>query len=304
MSSRYDQVMSSIREDRPLLIDGATGTEVERRGVPQLENAWNGGGALSHPEIVQEIHEDYIRAGARMIISNTFATHRSALEDAGVAERFDAYNRRGVELACAARDNLDAGHVLVAGGMSHWYWSDNKPSVAALRANAVEQASIMADAGADLLVLEMCIDIERMLAVLDPALQSGLPVWVGLTCRLGENSKVLLADGEPLSEAIAAIRDRNVALVNIMHTDVSIVNQCLDALRTCWNGAVGVYAQSGEYIDGKWIFDGVISPDDYAQYVEQWLNRGVRVIGGCCGIGPRHIQHLACSMRFHPDARV
>lgn len=66
MSTRYDQVMSSIREGRHMLIDGATGTEVERRGVPQLQNAWNGGGALSHPETVQAIYEDYIRAGARI----------------------------------------------------------------------------------------------------------------------------------------------------------------------------------------------------------------------------------------------
>ncbi len=269
MSSRYDQVMSSIREGRPILIDGATGTEVERRGVPQLENAWNGGGALSHPAILQEIHEDYIRCGARIIISNTFATHRSALEDSGVADLFDAYNRRGVELACAARDNLDASQVLVAGGMSHWSWAGNKPSVAALRANAAEQATIMAEAGADLLMLEMMIEIDRMVAVLDSALQSGLPVWVGLSCRLDENSKVVLGNGEPLTDAIAAIRGRNVPLLNIMHTEVSIVSQCLDALRSCWNGEVGVYAHSGGYINGKWIFDGVISLDEYGQYVEQ-----------------------------------
>ena len=302
MSNRYEQLMSSIEQGRAVLIDGATGTEVERRGVPQLENAWNGGGALSHPDTLREIHEDYIRAGARIIISNTFATHRSALEDAGVADMFDAYNRCGVELACAARDNLDADHVLVAGGLSHWSWSGNKPSVAALKANAAEQAKIMTEAGADLLILEMMIEIDRMVAVLDSALHCGLPVWVGLTCKLDENSNVVLGDGEPLADAMAAIRERNVPLVNIMHTDVSIVSQCLDALRECWDGEVGVYAQSGDFIDGKWIFDGVISPDDYGQYVEQWLARDVRLIGGCCGIGPGHIEHLASRMDFNPTS--
>ena len=298
MSERYDQVMKSIGEGRAILIDGATGTEVERRGVPQLENAWNGGGALSHPDTLHEIHEDYIRAGARIIISNTFATHRSALEDAGVADQFDAYNRRGVELARAARSNLDADHVLVAGGMSHWTWTSNKPSLVALKANAAEQAMIMAEAGADLLVLEMMVEIDRMVAVLDSALQSGLPVWVGLTCKLDENSQVVLMYGDPLSDAIAAIRERDVPLLNIMHTDVSIVSQCLDALRPQWSGEVGVYAQSGGFTKGKWIFNGVISPDDYAQYVEEWLARDVRLIGGCCGIGPDHIQHLSSRMSF------
>ena len=140
------------------MIDGATGTEVEKRGVPQLENAWNGGGALSHPDILREIHEDYIRAGAHIIISNTFATHRSALEDAGEAHNFEAYNRRGVELACEARERSGAEHVLVAGGLSHWTWIDNDPPVEKLKDAAREQAAIMADAGAELLMLEIKVN--------------------------------------------------------------------------------------------------------------------------------------------------
>lgn len=290
--------MSTIRAGGRILIDGATGTEVERRGVPQLDNAWNGGGALTHPDTVREIHEDYIRAGANIVIANTFATHRSALEDAGVADQFEAYNRRGVELAVEARDHLQAESVLVAGGLSHWSWTGNKPTTAALGANALEQARIMADAGADLLMLEMMIEIDRMLAVLDGALASGLPVWVGLTCAINEQSEVVLEEGELLSDAVAAIQDRDVPLVSIMHTDVSIISQCLTALRSCWSGACGVYAHSGDYKDGKWVFDGVISPQDYARYAQDWTASGVSVIGGCCGVGPGHIEHLASSLPF------
>ena len=68
----YQKLMERIGRGERVLIDGATGTEVERRGVPQLDNAWNGGGTLSHPEIVLDIHQDYIDCGAKIIISNTF----------------------------------------------------------------------------------------------------------------------------------------------------------------------------------------------------------------------------------------
>ena len=95
--SRYSKLMDRIEAGEQVFIDGATGTEIERRGVPQLDNAWNGGGALSHPEILRAVHEDYIRAGAEIVISNTFATLKSALRDAGLEKDFDAYNRRGVE---------------------------------------------------------------------------------------------------------------------------------------------------------------------------------------------------------------
>ena len=77
---RYETIRQRLAAGERILIDGATGTEVERRGVPQLENAWNGGGALSHPDIVRDIHLDYIREGAEIVISNTFATTRHALE--------------------------------------------------------------------------------------------------------------------------------------------------------------------------------------------------------------------------------
>ena len=100
--SRYNKMMQRIAAGECILIDGATGTEAERRGVPQLDNAWNGGGALSHPDIVRQVHLDYLAAGAEMIISNSFATHLHALEAASEGARFEAYNRRAVELAVEA----------------------------------------------------------------------------------------------------------------------------------------------------------------------------------------------------------
>ena len=299
MSERYQRLMDQIESAKPVLIDGATGTEVERRGVPKLTHAWNAGGTLSSSTVVQQIHEDYIRCGARIIISNTFATHRSTLEDAGVGDQFEAYNRRAVEIACAARDSLSADNVLVAGGLSHWSFTHRPPTERVLRANATEQARIMADAGAELLLLEMMANIERTRAVLDGALASGLPVWVGYSCKLDEHSQVVLLEGEPLADAIAALEGLDVPLISIMHTDVEIVSQCLDVVDSCWNGPVGVYAHSGEFEDDAGIkFDTVISKEGYCDYVGQWLGKGVNVIGGCCGVGPEHITHLAATHHF------
>lgn len=287
------------------MIDGGTGTEVERRGVPQLENAWNGGGALSHPDIVREIHEDYIRHGSEIVISNTFATSRNLLEDAGVAELFEDYNRRGVELATEARDNMGKSDVLVAGSISHWSFSGQKPPLASLREGAADQALIMKSAGADLIMLEMMIEVPRMLAVLEGAQASGLPVWVGLSCAPDASGEMYLQVGETddkgivkagdaatLSDAIDALQGKDVPLLSIMHTDVRHIAGCLEVLEAKWSGIVGVYAHSGEYIDEGWNFEGTISPDDFATAGEQWLERGVQLIGGCCGIRPEHIAKL------------
>ena len=223
--SRYEKLLKRLQIGAQVMIDGGTGTEVERRGVPQLENAWNGGGALSHPDIVRGIHMDYISHGAEIVISNTFATSRNLLEDAGVPELFTDYNRRGIELACEARDAMDRQDVLVAGGISHWSFSGRLPSLDDLRDGASEQTKIMERAGADLIMLEMMIEIPRMLAVLEGAQTSGLPVWVGFSCapdingamclQAGEtdaNGVVKAGGGETLVDAIAAVAGKDVPL--------------------------------------------------------------------------------------------
>lgn len=291
--SRYSELMQRIRAGECILIDGATGTEIERRGVPQLDKAWNGGGALSHPQILREVHEDYLQIGAEIIISNNFATHYYALRDAGEAERFEEYNRRGVELAIEARDRTQKANALVAGGISYWSWTGNHPSLAELKAATERQVASIADAGAELFLLEMMIDIDKMLILLDAAQATGLPVWAGFTCEPDAEGVVRLRNGEPLRDALAALEGRQVDVVNIMHTEVEHIDACLEALQSHWSGAVGVYAHSSRSVNQHWIFDNTISPADYCTAARRWIDRGVSIIGGCCGIEPRHMEQLA-----------
>ncbi len=292
MTNRYQALMRRLQQGETILIDGATGTEIERRGVPMIDNAWNGGGALTHPDIVRQVHSDYIRSGANVVITNTFATSRHVLRDAGMEEHFAFLNRRGVELALEARENAGAPHVLVAGGITHWSFTDRHPPLHQLQANIEEQAAIMADTGADLIMLEMMTDIERLLIVLSAAQTSGLPVWVGFSCEVDEQGVVRLLEGPTLEEGIAAIQEKGVPLVSIMHTEVAYIEACLQALQAKWSGPVGVYAHSGEFVKPNWIFDNTISPEAYALAAESWLQRGVQVIGGCCGIGVEHVALL------------
>ena len=92
--SRYDDLMARIASGEKVLIDGATGSEMDRRGVQAHDNGWLGGAALSDPNVLRDVHAEYISIGANLIISNTFATHRTVLRDAGAEEDFEALNRR------------------------------------------------------------------------------------------------------------------------------------------------------------------------------------------------------------------
>ncbi len=290
--NRYQKFLKRLQDGDQILIDGATGTEIERRGVAMVSNAWNGLGALTDPDIVRQVHEDYIRSSAQIVISNTFSTSRHVLQDAGYEEHFELLNRRGIELAREARTNMETPEVLVAGGIAYLSFTGKTPPSNQLRANLEQQAAIMAEAGADLIMLEMMADIERTQIALEATQKTGLPVWVGFSCILDEDGIPDLLYGPPLVEGIKAIEDYDVPVITIMHTEVEYIPACLEVLKASWQGPFGVYAHSGKFVEPNWIFNDVISPEDYASAANSWLKNGVQVLGGCCGIGLEHIQLL------------
>ena len=94
---RYDDLHRRMSAGELVLIDGGTGSECIRRGAPELSLGWSGGAVISHPEIVRDVHDDYLRLGADLIVSNTFATGRNVLEDCGVVDHFEVANRRAAD---------------------------------------------------------------------------------------------------------------------------------------------------------------------------------------------------------------
>lgn len=117
-----------LETDRVLVLDGAVGSEIARLGAPMDSAAWCGVANQSHPDTVRRVHVEYIRAGANVVTSNTFATCRHVLDGAGLGEQAASLSKRAVELAreAVAEAGVDAP-VAVAGSMSNNYaWIPGK----------------------------------------------------------------------------------------------------------------------------------------------------------------------------------
>ncbi len=301
--NRYQKLISRAKKGETILMDGATGTEAERRGVPQLKNAWNGGVALTHPEILRTIHEDYIKSGSEIIISNTFANTKHALEDAQQGHNFEKFNREGIRIAIKARDR-SSKKVLVAAGISYWTWTGRKPSLVELGKSVEIQAKIMEKTGADLILLEMMIDIEQMLVTLDAVKKTRLPIWVGLSCIIDKDGQVILQNGDALKEVINQLHDKSIDAIFIMHTEIEDILPCLIELKKHWNGMVGIYPHTGSYNNQinlsstEWAFQNVIITEKFIHFSQEWINFGIYFIGGCCGIGVKHIQELSKILKY------
>jgi S-methylmethionine-dependent homocysteine/selenocysteine methylase len=288
-----------------VILDGGTGTELQRRGAPMHGDAWSAAAMATHPEVVRAVHEDYLRAGAEIVIANSFGTSRHVLEAAGLGGRVAELNRRAIAVVREARDRVAPAHpVWIAGSMSSFVPAGDqrrRPDPAAERANYREQAELLAAAGADLLMLEMLRDIEQSRAIVEAAAATGLPIIVGFTCTpLGSDGVVRLRGRDKertLAECLGPVLAAAPCLaVAVMHSNFETSERALDVVAAGWQGPLACYPDSGEWINPDWRF-GDLAPDDFASAAEGWVARGVQIVGGCCGTGPEHIRSLAERLR-------
>ena len=227
--SNFERMQARIAAGETILMDGGMGSEFELRGLASPK-VWSGGPMLEHPELVREIHQEYIEAGAEIIITNTFGTGRDMLERGDLGHRVAEANRLGIEAAVQARRNAGKeDSVVIAASVSTMTPKEHAevpvPYEEALETYR-EQLGELAKGGPDVAVGEMLIRISDTLAVIDAAAELGLPAWVGLSVvRDGDELYLGIRGrqgdgthgGETLQDAMDAIKDRDVAAVFVMH---------------------------------------------------------------------------------------
>ncbi len=170
-----EQLRQRISLGEVIILDGAAGTELERRGVPMHGVAWSAAALHTHPAVVRQVHEDYIRAGADVVITNTFASARHTLERTELADEVGYLNTRAVNLAKEARESAaEDRRIYVAGSMSIYFRPDEEPSAEYMKSSYREQAHLLAEAGADLLALEMMTEVDQAADAIEAAVSTGL----------------------------------------------------------------------------------------------------------------------------------
>lgn len=299
----YAELKSHIDAGGIVVLDGATGTELQKRGADMDPAAWCGPATLSNQGLLTEIHADYLRAGADVITANTFASSRLMLARAGYGDKVDEINRRAVEAALTARERAAAGrHALVAGSLSHMVpltegTDRNDPALvppdAEIADAFAELAEILKDAGVDLIILEMMYHPGRIRLAMQAALATGLPVWFGFSARRATDGRILsfdYTDDHPVDGITALIPSDGIDVAGCMHTSADIIGSALDSVRGHFAGPIMAYPDSGYFEMPDWQFVDVIAPARLEQFFREWVAAGVQVIGGCCGLGVEHIE--------------
>ncbi|MBI4521163.1 MAG: bifunctional homocysteine S-methyltransferase/methylenetetrahydrofolate reductase [Gemmatimonadetes bacterium] len=284
MSRFYDL----ISDDRPHLFDGAMGTELYGRGV--FINRCYDELNVSNPELVAQIHREYVTAGCEILETNTFGANRVKLSSFGLDDRVEEINRRGAEVArrAAGADVLVAGAI---GPLGIRVEPFGPTSLEEARSHFREQAAALAAGGADLIVLETFSSVSEIeQGILGVKEACALPIVAQLTVEenlstaYGTEPEVFV----PRVEAAGA----DVIGLNCSvgpHTMLEAVERILPLTRL----KVSIQPNAGipRQVSERKIY--MASPEYMAKYTQRFLALGVKFVGGCCGTSPEHIRRMA-----------
>lgn len=272
------------------ILDGAMGTELESRGVDTSGPAWTARAVIERPQVVQEIHAAYARAGAEVITACTFRSTRRGLASwAGrmPAPAWDDVARRAVALA---REGAGE-HAKVAGSIAPlddcWH-PERSPAIedpGGARRDHAALAAVLADAGCDILLCETFAHVGEGLIALEAAVATGIESWLSFTP--GYRGDLQAVDA--IAEGAQRAADAGAAGVLVNCVPVEMTDRIVEAM----SKTVHDQARIGAYANGKDMHDQPVPPDAYREHAARWITSGAAIIGGCCHTTPAHIAAIA-----------
>jgi S-methylmethionine-dependent homocysteine/selenocysteine methylase len=296
-------MLSQLEEKTVLLLDGGMGRELHFRGVEVPETIWSAASLLSAPDVVQQIHQDFIEAGADIITTNTYGVIASDLAKIGLEKRFKELN----EIACTLAKNARKGagkNVAIAGSLPPLrgsYRPDLVGPLDEIEALYDEQATILAP-HVDLLICETMSSGKEALAAARAACKTGKPVWI--SWALGDDRSANLRSGETIEDAILVLGDLPVSGYLGGCSAPESITCLMPKLAGTGIRWFGGYANTFTPIPSDWELNGNkesdglrkyrddLTPLQYGRHAADWLKKGATVVGGCCGTRPAHIAEI------------
>lgn len=288
-----------LEKKRLLIFDGAMGTMLQRAGlgIGECPELWN----IEHADSVQRIHEDYLEAGADIIVTNTFGGSPKKLKMFGLESRTDEINRAGAQLAARARSaSRNADTTLLFGSVGPTGELLEPLGTAtpdALLEQFAVQIRALVEGGVDAIIVETMISPEEAILAARAAksvLQS-LPVIVNLTYEPTPRGPRTMMGTSP-EHFVKMLADQNVSVDGVgtnCGTGADDMVSVVTALRGCTDTLIAAYANAGmpRMQDGVAVYDE--TPDVFAEKTAKLADAGARMVGGCCGTTPEHIRQLS-----------
>ena len=299
----YNLIRQRLENNDTIILDGAIGAELEKKGAKMHKDLWCGTCSVESPDLVKKVHEDYILAGADIITTNTYATTPIAMKQYGFNDQIKEFNKKSVQLAKEAIKNSNKD-IAIAGSVST-FGSLYKYGLEAMRPGFKEQLNILSNEGVDLIILEaMSSQADIVETIIECSSQTKLPVWLSISCVINDNTnKVMLGYNDTVDTDTNVYEDFETSMDNfskihqgpilIAHSDIEVTGQAIKIAKKKFNGVLGAYPNRGHYEKPHWKFVDNITPSEYLEKAKSWVGNGTQIIGGCCGVGVEEIKAIS-----------
>ena len=271
-----------------VLLDGAMGSLIYERGVfiDKCYDELN----LSRPDLIMSIHDDYIRSGARVIETNTYGANRFKLKSHNLLEQQELINRKGVELAReAAGENAYVAGSMGPVGEEIEPWGEI--TLEQVFDAYAEQTGYLDKAGVDLFILETIQDIREMEKAIEAIRSiSDLPIVAMMT--VGEDGKTRY--GLDLDDVTCRLLASEATVIGLNCTvGPKPMLDFVENMIAVSDKPICLMPNAGrpQYTDGRMIY--LSTPEYFSVYTKRFIDKGVRMLGGCCGTTPEHISKMA-----------
>lgn len=289
-------------ENSIILLDGGMGQELRRRSTQPASPLWSAQVMSDEADLVRQVHQDYIKAGARVITLNAYSITPKRLENFGDPGTFESLQAGAIEAARGARRSLEGENeveVAIAGCLPPLVGSYVPELAPEMEQCLTDYRRIVACQAphVDLLLCETMSCEREAVAATRAGAESGKPVWTALTVDDGDGTK--LRSGESVGEVADAVIAAGAQAVLVNCSSPEAVAQAIAHLR---NAGVpfGAYANGfttiaplrpGGTVD---VLESRtdLEPAAYADHAMNWIAAGASIVGGCCEVGPDHIAKL------------
>jgi len=279
-------------KERVLVCDGAMGTMLYSRGVfiNKSFDAMN----LTQPELVEDVHREYVRAGADVLETNTFGANRIKLGSFGLAEKLKEVNIAGVRIARrAAGDRAYVAGSIGPLGIRIEPWG--KTGVDEARDYFREQAQALSEGGVDLFILETFRDLNEIGAAIDAVRSvSDLPIVAQMTTEEDGNTQ----DGTPPEQFAPELEKRGATIIGVnCAVGPAPMLETIERMEAVTRVNLSAQPNAGKPrdVEGRNIY--LCSPEYMASYARRFILHNVRLVGGCCGTTPEHIKQIKAAIR-------
>lgn len=299
----YKFIKEKLDNNKLVILDGAMGSELEKKGAQMDKNLWCGTCSVEFPELVKEVHQDYIEAGSDVITTNTYACTPISMKNYGMENSIKEFNKKSVQLGKKAIEDSKK-KVALAGSVSA-SGSFYKLGLKAMIPGFNEQIKILTEEGVDLIILEaMSSQADIVQTMIECSAKVNIPVWLSISCVIDKKTNNLMlgyndtVDEPPevyedLEKSIKRFSTIHKGPILIAHSDIDVTGKAINVAKNNYNGTIGAYPNIGFYEKPHWKSDDNLSPEDYLNEVKSWVQNGSQIVGGCCGVGVNLIKPLS-----------